>query len=84
MRICDLQEKEVINVCDCRRLGFVADLDFDICTGQILALIVPGPAQFCGFLGRDSEYVIPFCQVRQIGEDIILVDIKVDECQIRR
>ncbi|WP_434311717.1 YlmC/YmxH family sporulation protein [Hominifimenecus sp. rT4P-3] len=84
MRICDLQEKEVINVCDCRRLGFVADLDFDICNGQILALIVPGPAQFCGFLGRDSEFVIPFCQVRQIGEDIILVDIKVDECQVRR
>ena len=84
MRICDLQEKEVINVCDCRRLGFVADLEFDICSGRILALIVPGPAQFCGFFGRDWDYVIPFCQVKQIGEDIILVDIRVDECQVRR
>ena len=29
MRICDLKQKEVINICDCRRLGFVGDVDFD-------------------------------------------------------
>ena len=43
MRICDLKQKEVINVKDCRRLGFVGDVDFDIQTGKITAIIVPGP-----------------------------------------
>ena len=49
MRICDLRQKEVINIRDCQRLGYVADIDFDVCTGCICQLIVPGPAKFCGF-----------------------------------
>lgn len=26
IRFCGLKEREVINICDCKRLGFVADL----------------------------------------------------------
>ena len=29
MRMSELKKREVINVCDCRRLGFVGDLDID-------------------------------------------------------
>ena len=42
MRFCDLTEKEVINVCDCKCLGNVHDLDIDECDGRIRALIVQG------------------------------------------
>ena len=76
MRIYDLKQKEVINVKDCRRLGYVGDVDFDMKTGCMLALIVPGPGFICGFLGREKEYVIPFCDICQVGSDIILVDVK--------
>lgn len=75
MRICDLRDKEVINTKDCKILGFVADVEFDISTGCILALIVPGPARICGFLGRDIEYIIPFKCVACMGPDVILVDV---------
>ena len=60
----------------CKRLGFVGDVDFDMETGCMLALIVPGPGCICGFLGREKEYIIPFCDICQVGNDIILVDIK--------
>ena len=73
MRMSELKRKEVINVCDCRRLGFVGDMEFDPCTGQIKALIVPGPGCVCGFLGREKEFVIPFEDVCQMGDDIVLV-----------
>lgn len=76
MRICELKQKEVINANDCRRLGFVGDVDFDMCTGCLLALIVPGPGCFCGFIGREKEYVIPFCDICQVGDDVILVNVK--------
>jgi YlmC/YmxH family sporulation protein len=76
MRIYDLKQKEVINVKDCKRLGFVGDVDFDIRTGSMVALIVPGPGCICGFLGREKEYVIPFGDICQIGDDIILVELK--------
>ncbi|HIZ78661.1 MAG TPA: YlmC/YmxH family sporulation protein [Candidatus Lachnoclostridium stercorigallinarum] len=81
MRICELKRKEVININDCKRLGYVGDVDFDIHTGCILAIIVPGPGCICGFLGHEKEYVIPFCRICQIGEDIILVDVKCREVE---
>lgn len=76
MRMSELKRMEVINICDGKRLGFVGDIEFDKCTGKIESLIVPGPGCFCGFLGREKEFIIPFEDVCQIGDDIILVEIK--------
>jgi len=83
VRICELKQKEVINVCDCKRLGFVCDVEFDCAAGAIRALIVPGEARICGLFGRDTEYVIPFCKVCQIGPDLILVDIREEEVLVQ-
>ena len=77
MRMSELKRREVINICDCRRLGFVGDMEFDPCTGQIKAIIVPVPGCICGFLGREKEYVIPFGDICRFGDEIVLV--KVDE-----
>lgn len=76
MRFCELREKEVINCCSCKRLGCVADIEFDPCSGKIEAIIIPGPGKICGFLGNESEYIIPFECIKKIGEDIILVEIR--------
>lgn len=75
MRLCELRDKEVINSCNCKRLGCVVDIEFDPCNGRIEAIIIPGPGRICGFLGSDSEFVIPFECIKKIGEDIILVEI---------
>lgn len=40
-RLYDLQNKDVINLTDGRRLGQTYDLEFDEDTGQIVSLIVP-------------------------------------------
>ena len=79
MRICEFRNKQVINVSDCKVLGFVADIDFDTCSGCILTIIVPGPAKFCGLLGHEIEYVIPFKCVKCIGPDAILVDVDIEK-----
>lgn len=76
MRLCELREREVINACDCKRLGCVADLVFDCCSGCVEAIVVPAPGKLCGFWGTDSEFVIPFSCVKKIGPDIILVEIQ--------
>lgn len=75
MRLCDFQQKEVINACDCRKLGYVADLVFDECTGCIESVIVPRGEFLCGWFGDAGEYVIPFACIRKIGPDIILVEV---------
>lgn len=76
MRFSDLKRKEVVNICDCKRLGFVGDLDFDPKTGCIKHLIVPEAGCICGIFGHEKEYVIPFSDVKQIGDDLILVEMK--------
>lgn len=75
MRLCELREKEVINTCDCKRLGCVVDVEINPCDGCVEKIIVPGPGRICGFLGVDSEYIIPFGCIKKIGPDIILVEI---------
>lgn len=75
MRFCEFQEKEVINTCDCKKLGCVVDLIFDECSGQIEAIIIPKPGKLCGFFSDGGEYIIPFKCIRKIGPDIILVEI---------
>ncbi len=76
MLICELKQKEVINVCDCQRLGYISDIEFDPKSGKITKIIIPGPGRIWGFLGRDSEIKVPFDDIVQIGSDIVLVDIK--------
>ena len=75
MRILDLRQKEVINICDCKSLGCPVDLSFDCLTGCITALIIPGPGKLCGFLGREKDLIIPWECICQIGDDIILVNL---------
>ncbi len=80
----DLHCKEVICVCDGRRLGFISDARVELPQGNIVAIIVPGPCRVLGFWGRRDDYVIPWHCIRRIGPDIVLVDIKPEECRVPR
>ncbi|MBQ2897234.1 MAG: YlmC/YmxH family sporulation protein [Clostridia bacterium] len=70
----DFRQKEVINIYDGKRLGYVCDVDIDITTGKLNAIIIPGGAKFLGLFGTADDYVIPWNNIKTVGEDIILVD----------
>ena len=72
----ELKCKEVINVSDGGRLGCVSDLELDLCTGQILAIAVPGERSMLGLIRPRDGLVIPYCRIQKIGEDVILVDLR--------
>jgi len=71
----ELRQKEVVNVCNGKRLGYICDLILDICTGKICAIIVPGPCRFFFFSRSDRDYVIYWKNICKIGEDVILVEV---------
>ena len=73
-RIADLRCKEIINVTDGSRFGYVGDVEVDLDTGQICALVVPGRLRLFGLLGREEDRICPWESVRRFGEDIILVE----------
>ena len=70
-RIRDLRCKEVINICDGCRLGYVADVDVRVPEGQVVAIVVYGPCRFFGLFGRGEEYYIPWECIQRVGDDII-------------
>lgn len=72
----DLREKEVINLVDGRKLGFIYDLEVNLEKGRIEALLVPGPGKFLGIFGKDNDFVISWKDIIKIGVDVILVELK--------
>ncbi len=79
MRFLELKEKEVINCKDCKRLGYIADIEIDCATGKIIAIIVPGPGKMFSCFGTCTEFYIRFCNIVKIGPDIVLVDINEEQ-----
>ncbi len=75
MLFSELKCKDVINLRDCRRLGRISDFELDECSGKICKIFVSGGNRICNFFNSDPDFCIPFKDIRQIGPDIIIVDI---------
>ena len=71
----DFKHKEVINIKDGKRLGYVQDVCADLETGVITSIIVPGSNKFMSIFSSNSDIVIPWQNVKCIGDDLILVEI---------
>lgn len=72
----DLTDKQVINICDGKILGYVTDFKIDSCSGRLTAIILPGENSFFGFK-KCTDIIIPWEKICKIGIDVILVDIGV-------
>lgn len=83
-RVSQLQEKEVINVTDGQRLGFICDVELTVPEGEAKALVVPGPGRFFGLFGRKEDFVIPWNCIKRMGADIVLVEIDIGKCKVPR
>lgn len=77
MRYSELKQKEVINICDGRKLGCIVDLEIDPGCGAILAIVVPSPFNLGAvFRGEPSGIVIPWNAVVKLGDDAVLVEME--------
>ncbi len=73
-RMGELQYKELVDITDGTRYGFIGDLEIDTDTGCIKNIIVYGKARVFGLLGRGTDAVFPWSAVKRIGADLILVE----------
>lgn len=69
---CELREKDVINICDGRRLGFICDFEIDTECGKICAVFVS--EKFFSINGNKNQMRIRWDMIRCIGDDTVLVD----------
>ena len=71
----DFKHKEVIDINNGKRLGYVQDVCADLETGVITSIIVPGSNKIMNIFAGNNDIVIPWQNVKCIGNDLILVEI---------
>lgn len=69
----DLKRKEVIDITNGERLGFIDDIEIDTESSGVMALIIYGRPRFFGILGRDDDIVVKCDEIAVIGKDTILI-----------
>ena len=72
MRLSDLQNKDIVNVIDGKRVGNIIDVLLDE-DGKMISLIVSHTKLH---FFNTSEMEIKWNQITKIGEDVILVNFK--------
>ncbi len=70
----EIRTKEVVNVVDGKRLGTITDIEIDVESGKLTAIVVPGPSRFLGMFGKNDDIIIDWNKIHKIGVDVILVE----------
>ena len=64
----DFKHKEVINITDAKRLGYVQDVTADLKTGVITSIIVPGNNKMFNIFSGNNEIVIPCVNITKVHQ----------------
>jgi YlmC/YmxH family sporulation protein len=83
VKISDFQVKDVVNISDGKKLGNIGDIEINMNTGKIEAVIIGGTGKVLGLFGRDEDIIIPWKNILKIGEDVILVRYK-DQTEMKQ
>jgi len=73
MRLSDLQNKDIVNMKDGKKIGNIIDVIIDN-NGNMESLIVQ-KAKFINMFLSSNEFEVKWNQIKKIGEDVILVDV---------
>ena len=77
MTLEELHHKDVSQARTGANLGRADDLAFSPETGRIEGLILHGRPRLFGLLGRQEDITLPWGDLAQWGEDVILVNTEV-------
>ncbi len=80
----DLRCKDVINIKDGVRIGYVCDFEINMADARIVAIVVYGKWRFFGLLGRGKDIVIGWSNIQVIGQDTILVNFDCPPDRVKR
>lgn len=75
VRACDLKQREVINIVNAERLGYINDVDIDFESGKVRSIIIPNRHGFLGWIFKRNDYIVPWEKIVTVGREIILVKI---------
>ncbi len=71
----ELRQKEIISLPDGKRLGFASDIEINMETGYIEAIVIPAENRFFNIFYKANDIVLPWQNIKKIGIDVILIDV---------
>lgn len=80
--LAELRNKEIINIRNGARMGYVDDVEFDTDDSMIKSFIIYGRTRFFGLLGRDDDIILTCDDIEIIGVDTVL--ISADEAKMAK
>lgn len=73
IRTCDLRQKEVINIKNAEKLGYIRDVEINFEDGKIDAVIIPKRNGISKLFSSEKEYEILWSDIVKIGKEVVLV-----------
>lgn len=80
--LAELRNKEIINIKNGARMGYVDDVEFDTDDSMIKSFIVYGRTRFFGLFGREDDIILTCDDIEIIGMDTVL--ISADEAKLSK
>ena len=78
IRVSDIMDKEIVNVRNGKKMGFITDIDIDVNDGKVVSFSTTG--EVGGFFSRGIDMdVIFWNDILKIGCDTIIVNIGSDK-----
>ena len=65
---CELRIKEVVNVCDGKRLGNIVDLVFDASWARVTGIVVPGERTFLNLFKGNNDILFPTIESEKLAK----------------
>lgn len=76
LKISELREKEVINLYNGERLGYIYDFDIDLEKGIITGVVIPSDGKVLSFFSKNNDIHVGWNKIIKIGSDTILVNLR--------
>lgn len=78
LKLSDIRQKEIININNGERMGYIYDFELNLEKGYIEAIVLSGSTKVLGLFGKSTDIIIPWSSIAKIGTDTILLDYKFD------
>ena len=76
MRLSDLQNKDIVNIQDGKKIGNIVDIKINE-QGAMEGLVVEQTKFFISMFTSHNEIEVKWNQIEKIGEDVILVNFNI-------
>jgi YlmC/YmxH family sporulation protein len=76
MHLSDLQNKDIVNIKDGKKIGNIVDVTIDN-NGYMISFIIQKNKFNINIFKNNNEEEIKWKQIKKIGEDVILVDTQI-------